>query len=50
LLTGVTGNAEIRVYKTVGKTLELVEHIRTAHALSEYGETDDFEQQALLAP
>jgi hypothetical protein len=38
LLTGVTGNAEIRVYKMVKKTLELVEHVRTAHALCEYGE------------
>jgi hypothetical protein len=43
LLTGVTGNAEIRVYKTVGKTLELIEHVRTVHALCEYGESDDFE-------
>jgi hypothetical protein len=41
LLTGVTGNAEIRLYKTVGKTLEVVEHVRTAHALCEYGEIDD---------
>jgi hypothetical protein len=43
LLTGVTGNAEIRLYKTVGKTLELVEHVRTGHALCEYGENDSEE-------
>ncbi|MDR3283647.1 MAG: hypothetical protein LBS97_00520 [Treponema sp.] len=39
ILSGVTGKAEIRLYKPTGKTLELIEYARSSHTLCEYGET-----------
>jgi hypothetical protein len=40
LLRGVTGKAEIRLYKKAGKNLELMEHARSSQALCEYGEAE----------
>ncbi len=40
MLCGGTGTGEIKVFKKIGKNLELIEHDRIAHALCEFGQEE----------
>ena len=43
ILGGANGNGELRLYKKIHKTLELIEHVRIENAVCEYGNVESAE-------
>ena len=40
-ILGGTGNGEIRIYKKIGKNLELLEHANVYDSICEFGQTEE---------